>query len=284
MKRVIYSIVVLCLLFLAVGCDYGNANMEENKTEKKNVTVELNEPTIKTEKDTTLEGTTLDGEKSKIAKELVTVDEFKKFYGIEDTEIPDEYIEKFIGFYGYSLEDLKNLKGNQFLILKKHYEEGKVYGYSLANKFGTKNVKPDTKIEDFIYNTDYIYFDFAHYTSSTDACYFDKMVIDFKHKIICYGGDEFNYSDGENILKANLSDEEISEIREEIVKHINTNNMASELKPTERNYYSFNLWFISDKDGNVGVRGYGFDEKGYPGLDGYWKGLYKRYFGEDYKL
>ena len=269
--RTINSILI-CFIVLAVsvGC-------------KEVPTGAVNDNDINLAEDKEIMMTTEDeAEKNIIGKiELISVDEFKNKYNLDDGEIPDEYIERYIDCYGYSKSDLNNSLVNHGAKLKDDYEKGIVYGYSLDTRLMVSNLIDKSNLSDEFYdNTEYIFIEFTRSLKTTDANKFELMSIDLKNLKIYYGGDRRNYSDAEGIKSAELTEEDKKNICEEIRTHININ--APDGRSREMEDYSFKLWIFSENNQYVGFESTDKDEKGFPGFDTYWKELYKKYFGEEF--
>jgi len=156
-------------------------------------------------------------------------------------------------------------------------ENGVIYETDTGRIFqGTPSELP---LEEYIKKADVIVIEFNMYYGG-ELAYPRRMALDLKNKRI-YFATRFlsDYTDAEKC--ADLTDEDVQSIRDELPKHI------SEKKDKESGYnldYTFN---IRMKDPEYNIKGYSGnsgDELNYPGFDAYWKELYKEKFGEEFIL
>jgi len=233
------------------------------------------------EKETIMETEATDVKLANEVEELISVDEFKNKYNLLDTEIPNEYIEKYIEYYMFTKSDLANSLVNHGERVKSDYEEGKQYGYSLEAKlYASRQIDKSEISDESLENIEYIFIEFSRTMSQSDAYSFELMSIDFNAMKIYYGGDRKNYSDAEEIKFAELTEEDKEEISKDIRNHIKFDSIGN--KSIQSEDYSFDLWIITNDKQFIRIEGADKDEEGFPGFDGYWKELYNKYFGEEY--
>ncbi len=204
---------------------------------------------------------------------IVSVERFMEYYGVTDTDIPRDYILDFI--MQYRLREDTLAKEDYWAVAQEDYANGVVYGTDTGGIFlGTPSELP---LEEYIKTADVIVIEFEMYYAG-ELAYPGRMTLDLKNKKIYYATRLFSdYTDAEK--SADLTDEEVQSIRDELPEHI------SEKQEKDHEYnldYTFTI-MMKDPQYNIkGYRGNSGDELNYPGFDAYWKKLYKEKFGEEF--
>lgn len=239
-KRNILLLSVLVMALLLVGCDI-NSNIDPADKE--------------------------------LDDEIVSVDRFMEYYGVTETDIPRDYILDFIMQYRFREDTLATR--DYWAMVSADYHNGVIYGTDTGRIFqGTPSELP---LEDFIKEADVIMIEFDMYYGG-ELAYPGRMTLDLKNNKIYYATKLFSdYTDAEEC--ADLTDEDVQSIRDELPKHI-SQQMNKD--------YEYNLdytFVIRMKDNEYNVKGYrgnSGDELNYPGFDTYWKELYKKKFGKEF--
>ncbi|MCR4865289.1 MAG: hypothetical protein K5921_00010 [Lachnospiraceae bacterium] len=254
-KRNIILLSVLVMALLVVGCDI-NSNFDS------------------TDKDTKSTGIVKSSEENENKElEIVSVDRFMEYYGVTETDIPRDYILDFIMEYRFR-EDMLT-KNDYWAMVSADYHNGVKYGTDTGRIFqGTPSEIP---LEEYIKNADVINIEFAMYYGG-ELAYPGRMTLDLKNNKIYYATKMLSdYTVAEKC--ADLTDEDVQSIRDELPKHISE-------KKNEVNEYNLDYTFVirmKDPEYNVkGYRGNSGDELNYPGFDTYWKELYKKKFGKEF--
>lgn len=215
--------------------------------------------------------------------EYVTAKEFMEYYSITEEQVPADYVQAYIEHWRITMDDLKR---DQVEHLKEHlfwrYESGDVYGYDINRIFDEE--ASNEKLSEYMKQAEVILFDFEMHDGS-ELVYGRPMVIDLKEgKIYFSHGREEEYTaDYINFeLSAELSDEDIAAIRKELPEHIEENKGVGDFGMSMD--YSFRIKMLAADGTTKYYDGDSGDEEHFPGFDGYWKGLYKKYFGEEYEF
>jgi len=136
--------------------------------------------------------------------DLISVERFKYVYEMEDTDIPDDYIEKYIDTYELQEEEVFAMSLNCGSHVQADYEEGKVYGFSEESLNRRSLAWSDP--ED-LGDPEYIFITLSP-SPSGEVRIQNLLAIDYKHMIICYGGGSRNYSDGDQVITADLTEDD----------------------------------------------------------------------------
>lgn len=185
-------------------------------------------------------------------------------------------MQSFIDEYNITSDQLG--RGHMERILLEAYKNGEVFGYDVNSIFQGPGGKE--AIADYMKQAEVVQFYFGmHYGS--ELAYGESMVIDLEESKIYYTrnnmDDYINYE-----LSAVLTATDVEDIRAELPTHIDENNGVGDYGVSGD--YSFMIK-MNATDGTVkyydGDQG---DEEHFPGFDEYWKSLYKKYFGEEYKF
>ncbi|MBQ9936560.1 MAG: hypothetical protein IJO70_11995 [Lachnospiraceae bacterium] len=206
----------------------------------------------------------------------VTAEEFMAYYSITEEQVPEDYVQSFIDEYNITSDQLG--RGHMERILLDAYKNGEVFGYDVNSIFQGPGSKE--AIADYMKQAEVVQFYFGmHYGS--ELAYGESMVIDLKEGKIYYTreniDDYINYE-----LSAELTATDVEGIRAELPTHIEENKGVGDYGMSGD--YTFMIKMNATDgttkyyDGNQG------DEEHFPGFDGYWKSLYKKYFGEEYKF
>lgn len=255
MRKNVFCGLLIVFITVIIGC---NVDQIGNETQSEMISVELNS--------------------EQINKQYITVERFKEFYQMTDTTIPDDYIQGFILQYSMtekSLEDTPNGKA----LVEKCYKRGDVFGNDVgALVNGNESSKP---LEDFISDTEIVAIEFDM-RFGEELSYAEQMIIDFKNSKIYYsqkqGGLDYTQSD----FSADLTSEQMGNIREELLIHINEN--AETASYGSSSDYSYTIRFVDAMKNKKSYKGDAGDEVNFPGFDAYWKQLFKDSFGEEYKF
>lgn len=254
-KRIIVLLSFFAMTLLTVGCDKNSDSTDKNT------------------KDTAVVSSSEENDTEEPADKIVSVDEFLEYYGVTETDIPREYILDFIMQYRLRKDTLT--KESYWDTVSNDYNNGVVYGTDTGRIYqGTPSELP---LEDYIKTVDVIVIEFAMYYGG-ELAYPRRLTLDLKNKKIYYATRLLSdYTDAEK--SADLTDEDVQSIRDELPKHIS----EKQDKGAEYNLdYTFD---ISMKDPEYNIKCYkgnSGDEHNYPGFDAYWKGLYKEKFGEEF--
>lgn len=196
-----------------------------------------------------------------------------EYYGISEDEVPKSYITAYLMEYRYRENALG--KWDLGTDIRTEYSIGKVYGTNVERIF--RGEASDLPLEEFMQNADVIVMDFSIYNGG-ELCYPGRISLDLKNQKIYYTTqNKSDYTDAEKC--ADLTDEDVQSIRDELPKHI------SQVKDEVSEYTLEYTFTISMKDPEYNVKYYygnSGDEHNFPGFDKYWKDLYKRSFNEEF--
>lgn len=211
--------------------------------------------------------------KEEMDNEVVSVERFMEFYGVTETDIPRQYILDYLMEYRFREKSLG--KKDYWTDMSIDYNIGVVYGTNTGRIFcGTASELP---IEEYLKDADVIVIEFDMYYGS--ELYTERRItLDLKNKKIYYATKLFfEYTDADKC--ADLSDEDVQSIRDELPKHISDNQGDV----TEYNLdYTFEIMMKTPDYKIKGYRGNSGDEINFPSFDAYWKELYKKSFGEEF--
>lgn len=213
-------------------------------------------------------------EKEKVPN--VTAEEFMSYYSITEDQVPAEYVQSFIDDYNITPNQLG--RGRLEEILMDAYKDGEVFGYDVNSIFQGPGSKES--LADYMKQAEVIEFSFGmHYGRETANA--ESMVIDLRESKIYYTRqniEDYIYYE----LSADLSASDVEEIRAELPTHIEENKGLGDYGMYGDYTFMIKMNAADETvryyDGNQG------DEEHFPGFDSYWKGLYKKYFGEEYKF
>jgi len=255
--RYILLLPLLVMTLFAVGC--GN-NSDFILTDKDTKNTDIVKPSD--EKDI-----------EEMGNEIVSVERFMEYYGVAETDIPRDYILDYIMQYRFTEDMLE--KSDYWTYLSEDYESGVKYGTYPGSIFaGTPSELP---LAEYINKADVIVIEFEMYYG--DELYRPRRItLDLKNNKIYYDTVfSSDYTDADK--SANLTDDDVQSIREELPKHISE-------KIEEVSDYNLDYTFsIMMKDPEYNIKAYkgnSGDELNYPGFDAYWKELYKKKFGEEF--
>ena len=256
MKKYAVLVVVLVLTLFIVGCDKKSDSdtMDKNKNNTGIVTSDE-------EKDI--------GEE--INNEIVSVERFMEYYGVTETDIPRAYILDFIMEYRFREDTLA--KKDYWATVSTEFENGVIYGTDTGRIF--QGTPSEISLEEYMKKAEVIVIEFAMYYGG-ELAYPRRMSLDLKNKKIYFATRLLSeYTDAEKC--ADITDEEVQSIRDELPKHI------SENKNEEHEYNLDYTFVIRMKDPEYNIKAYSGnsgDELNYPGFDAYWKELYEKKFGD----
>ena len=206
--------------------------------------------------------------------ELVSVEDFRDYYQLDD-KISDEDIEGFIFDYDVTQEKMEkyNLGRTLSNIISSGIDRHLGYDLSIIESHGRKS---DKKLEEFIYDVNWIYITFSYASPDNDEFgYGENMVIDLKNKKIFFNSKINNYSEAE--LSKDLTDSDIEEIRKEFPQ--NVGEYVEGIKPCLD--YGYHICFVDKNKNQLNYNEFVSDEKN-KAFDSYWKKLYQQYFGKEY--
>ncbi len=172
-----------------------------------------------------------------VYEDLVSVDRFKYIYEMEDTDIPDDYIEKYIDTYKLREKEMLTMSLNCGFHMQADYEDGKVYGFSeesLCNRSIAWSNPQDLGVPEYIFIT-------LSPSPFGEVRVQNLLAIDFRHMIICYGGSNKNYSDGEQVITADLTGDDRNKISNEVMGFIGTVGSGGE-SPWNECWYSVRIY------------------------------------------
>lgn len=265
-----YIIVLMACMLLLVGC-------ETEKRESGDTASFIEENDIDGSSD---DSTSNYNNTTEAKVEYVTAKEFMEYYSITEDQIPADYVQAYIDDGRITMDDLER---DEMEYIKGHllwsYESGFVYGYNVHSIF--RGEKSDEKLSEYMKQAEVILFDFQMLYGEWG--YGEMMVIDLRESKIyfdhCWDGE---YS--EDYIKwkyvAELSEDDIAVIRQELPKHIKKNGGRA----PARWDYTIRIRMLAADGTTKYFEGDGGNEKYLPGLDGYWKELYKKYFGKEYEF
>ncbi len=258
MKRYAMLVVFIVMALFIVGCDK-KTDSDTTDKDKKNIGIVTSDD----EKDIPKE----------INNEIVSVERFMEYYGVTETDIPLDYILDFIMEYRFREDTLA--KKDYWATVSTEYENGVTYGTNTGRIF--QGTPSELALEEYMKKAEVIVIEFDMYYGG-ELAYPGRMSLDLKNKKIYYATRLLSeYTDAEKC--ADLTDEEVQSIRDELPKHI------SENKNNEHEYNLDYTFVIKMKDPEYNVKifsGNSGDELNYPGFDAYWKNLYEKKFGEEF--
>lgn len=256
-KRYIFLSLFLAMTLFFAGCDK-NSGFDSADIDTENTGVVNSSE----EKDT-----------EEMVDEIVSVEKFMEYYGVTETDIPRDYILDYIMEYRFRESTLA--KSNYWTSVSNDYHNGVVYGTNLGRIF--QGTPSELTLEEYIKKADVIDIDFKMYYGG-ELYYPRRMTLDLKNKKIYFSTNRIDdYTDAEKC--ADLSDEDVQSIRDELPKHI------SEKQDYVSEYNLDYTFVIGMKDPEYNIKSYrgnSGDELNYPGFDTYWKELYKKKFGEEF--
>ena len=248
---------LLIMTLFAAGCSM-NYDSDSNDKDIKNTEIVKSSD----EKDT-----------EEMDNEIVSVEKFMEYCGVTETDIPRDYILDFIMEYRFREDTLA--KSDYWSMVSTDYSNGVIYGTNTGRIFqGTPSEIP---LEEYIKNSDVIVIGFQMYYGG-ELAYPRRITLDLKNKKIYYAEKMLSdYTEADKC--ADLTDEDVQSIRDELPKHISE-------KIEEVSDYNLDYTFsIMMKDPEYDIKAYkgnSGDELNYPGFDAYWKELYKKKFGEEF--
>ena len=209
--------------------------------------------------------------------QIISAEDFMAFYDISQEEVPIDYVESFIWEYRLPQKIKQDgVKWGEKAILA--YKTGKPMGEDLGSLF--HGPISELKLNEYIKNADIILFDF-NMRLGNELYSPSKMIIDLKNKMIYFTYKETEkYKESE--MCAELSDEDVQRIREELPKHIVEGNGVGSNGVS--NEYSFIINMKAADYSTKAFSGDCGDEEHFPGFDEYWKELYRQCFDEEYQL
>jgi len=247
-----YIIVMIACMLLLAGCEKGNEDSMSNTDNATEARVEY-----------------------------VTAKEFMEYYSITEDQVPADYVQAYIEQWRVTTDDLKKDEDESFKkFLISDYENGVIYGYNIYTIF--LGEASNEKLSEYMKQADVIMFTIET-RGTCGSMYLRHMVIDLREgKIYFSYSEEKIYTDDYiNWLAAELSDEDVAAIRKEIPEHIAEDKNIKDSKEYD---YSISIQMRAADWTTKYFQDYGNRKVYFPGIDEYWKGLYKKYFGEEYEF
>lgn len=264
LRKCFLGLFTIVILF-SVGCD-SLIDTPEEVSEEVNIIVQEEALANKEEKEISDE-----------MEQIISAEDFMEFYNISETDVPRDYVQSYIWEYGLpqkiKQDDVEKKWGEKVILA---YKTGKPMGEYLGSLF--HGPESNLELEEYLENADIILFDF-NMRFGKERYSTNKMTIDLKNKIIYFTQNNTDkYTESE--LKAELSDDDVQKIREELPKHIVEGNGVGTYGVSSE--YSFVINMKADDYSTKSFSGDYGDETHFPGFDEYWKTLYKDYFGVEY--
>lgn len=255
--RYILLLQLLILILFAVGCDI-NSDLDPNDENEKNTDIVK----LSDEKDI-----------EEMDNEIVSVERFMEYYNVTETDIPRDYILDFIMQYRFREDTLA--KSDYWTMVSADYSNGVIYGTDTGRIF--QGTPSSISLEEYIKKADVIVIEFGMYFGG-ELAYPRRITLDLKNKKIYYAAKMLSdFTDADKC--ADLSEEDVQSIRDELPKHI-----SEKMKEVSNNNLDYTFCIMmKDSEYNIkGYRGNSGDEINYPGFDAYWKELYQKKFDEEF--
>ena len=216
-------------------------------------------------------------------EEIVTVDEFKEWYGLADGEIDDEYIEDFIYFWQVKPSDMQSNDYKSVLadlIANENFEQ---LGYSMDyNKMCSREITDENIYT--LYNTlddaSWIYMTLDIPVPDTADIDEVTMLVDFRKNKVYFDVDPNNY------LNSGKCVELTDDVREMLIYDLSTHVGTEDYKDTSLRdcyyeIYIYNSQFGTMDYGYIDINNFSYyrlDKE----FDEYWQTIYEMSFGEAY--
>ena len=217
----------------------------------------------------------------RINSPIIGAEEFVKYYNMPIDKVPLEFLDDYIWENQITVYEVEHDEIESYRMHAVNaYYNGESCGKNLERIF-YRNPSSDLPLEDFMKNADVILMDF--HTPGPDYLLEPMLtvVVDLENKKIYSKGPEDPYScDDYTKMKksADLSDEDIEKISEELPLHIKENIPPKNYSELPDYFYEIK---IKAKDHSAKVfEGYQGANERFPGFDDYWEELYEKYFGE----
>ena len=209
--------------------------------------------------------------------EYVTVEDFKDYYSMNDSEIEDYLIEDYIWINRINKEELAKDDHRDLLEMYIKYGDYNELGYSISTNMKSFDMEYMLSLEEFINEAQWIYFEFEFPVPDSDETMTENMVFDIRHGKVYFNADTYDFRDAE--MCADLDPDVYNMICEELPDNVG---------PDERNKYPdleyTYLVYVINADGEY-MRYTSFAGNSVNALfDEYWKSLYKMCYGEDHEL
>lgn len=207
--------------------------------------------------------------------QIINVDDFMEYYNISEEEVTRDYVEGYIWHYRLCYKNMQEDRENYYrdeVIL--FYKVGKDMDEYLSSMF--HGSISDLPIEEYMKNAAFIDFEFDMFRGQE----VNFMVIDLKNKMIYFTRKNSQFYK-EYEMQAELTDDDVKRIREELPKHIVEGKGYGTYGVSQEYCFRINMK-ANDYSTKFYNNDYG-DEEHFPGFDDYWKSLYREYFGEEYR-
>ncbi len=220
-----------------------------------------------------------------VTKEYVTAKEFMEYYSITEEQVPAYYVQAYIYEWRITSERMKRDERPKEDLLTD-YENGVIYGYNIESIFRGK--ASNESLSEYMKQAEVIMFQFDRLHGEFN--YTEIMVIDLREGKVYFAKcgdkkpeiDKGTLDDYINFGRvAELSDEDVTAIRKEIPEHIAEDKNIKDSKEYD---YSISIQMRAADWTTKYFQDYGNKKVYFPGIDEYWKGLYKKYFGEEYEF
>lgn len=246
-------IILLCALL--VGCTGGENEGEVD--ESRNVEQEENEAVGN---DTEESGNVKEAKGENAERgELVSAGEFMDYYGMEEGEIPEDYLEDFISYRQLTKGDLSGL--NYDVMAGELYERGVTFGKKVTDLLAGEETEL-SKDDDFS-DVAYVVMLKEVYVNGTDMAQMRASVLEVESGKVFVTDNVTNDYEAEECVRE-LSNGEVSEcfleLRDMITEEWNTYHSVEGKK------YDWRLHIVKENGSIISFSGEGPDEKWYPGF------------------
>lgn len=206
---------------------------------------------------------------------LVTVERFRDYYSLNESEIDDVLIEDYI--FLNNIDEYELAREDHGEELRRIISEGSYYKLGCSIPYIIENAELELTPEEFVKEAKFVYFEFEFPVPESDETMTENMVFDLKRNKVYFNADSHYYRDAE--MCEDLNPEALEFIYEELPKNVGLNdgNKHHDLE------YSY-LVYIIDAQGKY-MR-FTVLAKNYvnASFDVYWRTLYKMCFGKDHEL
>lgn len=198
--------------------------------------------------------------------ELVSVREFMEYYGMERGEVPEDYLEGFIGHRGIMKEELSEL--NYDVMVRELYERGVTFGKKITDL--TAGDEAVFSKEDDFSDAAYVVLLKEAYEDGNDMVSMEAFVLEVENGKVFVTDHVMNDYEAEGSMRE-LSDEEVSkcllELRDMVTEEWNDYHEA------EGKAFDWTLYIVKYDGEMISFRGEGPDEEFHPGFEK-WCGKY----------
>lgn len=271
MERVRVLCLAGCICIGLAGCGNGGVENEPDNVKSVIESVEEEEAEglapVMEENDKGESGGAEDvGARGEIEGELVSAGEFVEYYGMEEGEIPEDYLDGFIVHRGITREGLSEL--NYDVMVRELYERGVTFGKKIADLIAGKEAE-FSKEDDFS-DAAYVVLLKEAYVDGSDLVQMEAFVLDVENGKVFVTDHVMNDYEAEGNVRE-LSDEEVSkcllELRDLVTEE------WKEHHEVEGKVFDWTLYVVKEEGEVISFSGEGPDEAFHPGFDK-WYGKY----------